>query len=793
MSTSNFLPLLPIRNAVVFPGIALTFLVKRPVGLAALKKAKSFGDIVVLVTQHADSGKDPRPEDLYRVGTMAKIERISGSEEQGYQIVVRGIARYQTHAVTQADGSFITQGEVLSDRQDADTGTINVLFQNLKKLSHEVLELLPSDTSNLSELLDQVDDPTYLSHLAAANLNLPLEQKQELLANVSLKNRLLSLLELMQKQKEMLLLQTEIDQKMSQRLGKLQRDAILREQMKQIQEELGDGTEKDGEDLKARIEAANMPEEVKKIADQELKRLENQGKASPESHVIRNYIDWLCNMPWNKQSEDSLDLDHARKILDEDHSGLDKIKRRIVQHLAVMKLRKQMRGSILCFVGPPGVGKTSLGQSIAKALGRKFVRASLGGVRDDAEIRGHRRTYIGAMPGRIAQGIKRAGENNPVFMLDEIDKLSHGFQGDPASALLEVLDPEQNKTFMDHYLDVPFDLSNVFFVATANSLESIPAPLLDRMEVIHLSGYTLSEKAEIAKKYLIPKQLKEHGLTEADVQFSSEALMEVISHYTREAGVRNLNRHIGALCRVATEKVLRRTVDNKEVVVIDPTWLEDAIGAFRYESEVSEERTPPGVVTGLAWTPHGGDILFIEAQKMPGKGGLILTGQLGEVMKESAQIAMSLVRSRLPAFAPGVEYDKTDVHIHVPSGAIPKDGPSAGIAILSALASLYSGRSISPKLAMTGEITLRGAVLPVGGIKEKIIAAHRAGITHVIMSRRNQKDLKDVPEEVKLGLKIEFVDTAADVFRLALGIENFDLLTSPAIAPALLPRQTASA
>ncbi|MBX9769100.1 MAG: endopeptidase La, partial [Bdellovibrionales bacterium] len=503
----------------------------------------------------------------------------------------------------------------------------------------------------------------------------------------------------------------------------------------------------------------------------ELKRLESMGPQNPESHMIRNYLDWLCSLPWAISAPETIDLEQARQTLEADHYGLEKIKKRILQHLAVMKLRKGGKGSILLLVGPPGVGKTSLGQSIAKALGRKFVRASLGGVRDESEIRGHRRTYIGSLPGRILQSLKRVKENNPVFLLDEIDKLARGFQGDPASALLEVLDPEQNSTFVDHYLDVPFDLSKVFFIATANSLDTIPGPLMDRLEVIDLNGYTTNEKLHIARNHLLSKQLAEHGMEPGQIVIPDDVLLKMINHYTREAGVRELQRVIGNICRASAEKVLNLASAPGTIspVILTAADLEEILGPEKFTHEVVEKIAPPGVVTGLAWTPHGGEILFIESTMMPGTGKLILTGQLGDVMKESAQIASSLVRAKLAVTVPGMNFEKHDLHVHVPSGAIPKDGPSAGIALLTSLASLMTGRSVSPKLAMTGEITLRGAVMPVGGIKEKILAAHRAGIERVILSRKNEKDLRDVPAEVRSQMRFDFVDSASEVLGIALG------------------------
>jgi ATP-dependent Lon protease len=769
-STNRLLPVLPIKNTVIFPGMALPLRVGRSKSIAAVQTARNLGSWIVTVSQKTEKeNKEAIPEDLYRVGTLCKIEKIRGSTEQGYQILVRGISRFRVDDFSEKDGAIFATGDDLKDILDADRETFEALTQGLKKLAVEILELLPTDTEQLIELIRGIEDPTYLTHLCAGNLELPTDKKQELLEIVSLKSRSLKLLDLLQKQKDALQIQTEIRDKLSHKLGKVQRESILREQLKTIREELGEGDESVAakDNYRARIEEMGMPEEVKKTALEELKRFEAIGSSSPESHVIRNYLDLLCALPWDKsspQKAEDIDLDAAKQSLDSDHYGLDKIKERILQHLAVMKLKKSTKGSILLFVGPPGVGKTSLGQSIAKVLGRKFARGSLGGVRDDAEIRGHRRTYIGAMPGRIIQGIKRAGENNPVFMLDEIDKLARSFQGDPAAALLEVLDPEQNTTFLDHYLDVPFDLSKVFFVATANSLDSIPGPLLDRMEVIDLTGYTTAEKLHIAKNHLIPKQLVEFGLTPSQLEFDDVALLRIITHYTREAGVRDLQRKIATACRASSQKVLASGTQLPVRVSLEA--LEDLLGSEKYIHEVAEGMVPPGVVTGLAWTPQGGEILFIEASLMPGSGKLILTGQLGEVMKESAQIALSLVKAKL-----GYDSEKKDVHIHVPAGAIPKDGPSAGIAILTTIASLFSNRSVNSKTAMTGEITLRGAVMPVGGVKEKVLGAHRAGIQKIILSKKNQKDLKDVPEEVKAQLKFEFVETATDVLKLTLGLE----------------------
>ena len=770
ITKSNFKAVLPIRNLLLFPGIVTPVRVGRKMSMAAIKRAAEEDGIILAVLQKGDKNSDQvNADDIYRVGTLCKIEKVKGDEKKGFQVILRGLSRFKISEVFQRE-TLEADGNELLEVIDVDDKTLKALLESLKIQAKDLLALLPADTEDFAKLLDAIDDITYLTNLCSANIDVDLETKQRLLEMVSVKERVLHLMEIMQDYKDNLKVQSEIRSKLTHKLEKTQREAILREQLKAIHEELGDTDEtavKD--DYRTKIEKAQMPVDVKKVALDELKRLESLGSNSPESHVIRNYLDLLCVMPWAVSSEDKIDIEKARESLNQDHYGLDKIKKRILQHLAVMKLKNNKHGSILLFVGPPGVGKTSLGQSIAKALGRKFVRGSLGGVRDDSEIRGHRRTYIGAMPGRIIQGLKRAGVNNPVFMLDEIDKLGRGFQGDPASALLEVLDPEQNSTFLDHYLDVPFDLSKVLFIGTANTLESIPGPLLDRMEIIDLTGYTTAEKFHIAKNHLIPKQLSDHGLKPEQVTISDEALMKMITHYTREAGVRDLQRKIAAVIRGTTERVVNpATVLPVQLGLSD---LEEVLGMEPFTHEVADRISPPGVVTGLAWTPQGGEILFIETSVMPGAGRLTITGQLGEVMKESAQIALSVVRARLPAISNQFDYEKKDLHIHVPAGAIPKDGPSAGIAITTAIASLFSGRSVNPKLAMTGEITLRGMVMPVGGIKEKVIGAHRAGIEKIIMSKRNQKDLKDVPEEVKSQMKFEFVETASEVLQIALGID----------------------
>src|SRR3989475_6011082 len=630
------------------------------------------------------------------------------------------------------------------------------------------VSMIPYLPDELQVVVMNIKDPGKVTDLIASNLNISLEEKQDLLSTLDVRARLEKLSTILNREIELLELGHKIQSQVQSELNKNQNEFYLRQQLKAIQKELGEGDGKTAEveELRRRIEEAKMPPEALKAAEHELERLGMIPPESAEHTVVRTYLEWLVSLPWSASTQDNLDLHHARQVLDEDHYDLEKIKDRILEYLAVRQLRKDPKSPILCFVGPPGVGKTSLGRSIARAMGRKFVRLSLGGIRDEAEIRGHRRTYIGALPGRIIQNIKTAGTNNPLFMLDEIDKLGMDFRGDPASALLEVLDPEQNNTFQDHYLDVPFDLSRVMLVTTANVLDPIPAPLRDRMEVIELAGYTEEEKVEIARHHLIPKQLREHGLTEENLRFEDDALVALIRSYTREAGLRNLEREIGSVCR----KVARAITEGRiEPVVATAAKVREYLGPERFFSELAERTEDPGVAIGLAWTPNGGDILFIESTRMAGKKSLTLTGHLGEGMKEAAQAALSYVRSRAERLGiPPHVFDNTDIHIHVPHGAIPKDGPSAGVPLLTSLASLLTRRHVRPNVAMTGEITLRGKVEPVGGIKEKVLAAKRAGIEMVILPRRNEKDLEDVPESVRRALRFVFVDTMDEVLEHAL-------------------------
>jgi ATP-dependent Lon protease len=798
----GLLPLLPLRNAVVFPGLTQVIKVGRPRSIKALQFAETHGYWIVAVQQKPVKDQElnttpVEPDDIYQVGTLCRVDSMKGNPETGYQIVLQGFSRLRLEDIRLNPADYLEANTTaIEDVVDMNDSTRLALLESLKDLSISILRLLPVNTDQLTELVNGVNDLSYLTSICAGNLDVSLSEKQKLLETASLKDRTLLLLTLMQEFREGLQVQNEIRGKLSQKMGQAQREVILREQLKAIRQELGEGEDSQKEDLlKQKLEEAGLPEEVRKVADNEMKRLQDVGNQSPEAHIIRNYLELLAALPWSKSSpQTEIDLDKARTILNQDHYGLETVKRRIIQHLAVLKLRQNSKGSILLFVGPPGVGKTSLGQSIAKALGKKFARVSFGGVRDDAEVRGHRRTYIGAMPGRIIQGLKKVGENNPVFLLDEIDKLSRAFSGDPASALLEVLDPEQNATFLDHYLDVSFDLSKVFFIATANNLEGIPGPLLDRMEVIDLSGYTSAEKLHIAKNHLIPKQFEEFGIKPEQLEITDEALMRLMTAHTREAGVRDLQRKIASIIRGVSERILDAERNNQKLPIrVTAMDLEELLGSERFSYEVAETVSQPGVVTGLAWTPVGGDILFVESTAMPGKGGMIITGQLGDVMKESAQIALSLVRSNIPQLGLKEDLSKIDLHVHVPAGAIPKDGPSAGVTLLTSLASLLLRRPVRADLAMTGEVTLRGTIMPIGGVKEKVIAAHRAGIKEIILPAKNQKDLKDIPNEVKNELRFHFIDNVKDLLKITLNLDAEEFGITSKIETALPPEHSQGA
>lgn len=760
---------LPLKNTVLYPGVTQALKVGRDKSIKAVDLAQKKNNWILTLTQKNPDHSVENTDDLHDIGTLCKIESIKGHADSGYFIVVRGYYRMRVTSFRPEQEIFEAFVEPIDDVNDLDKTTEAALLASLKGVAKEVLQLLPGNTDSLQDVIEAIEDLSLLTSMAAANAEIPLQEKQTILEINSLKARVMHLLGQLHNYKENLKVQIDIRQKLNSKMGQNQRDHILREQLKTIKEELGEKTEHDlAQTYRNKIQELELKNEALELAEQQVSRLENTNAQSPEYQMIRSHLDLMLALPWNRSSvQKEIDLDLAEKILNEDHYGLDKIKRRILQHLAVMKLKKDKKGSILLFVGPPGVGKTSLGQSIAKALGKKYQRVSLGGVRDESEIRGHRRTYIGALPGRILSALKKAGENDAVFVLDEIDKLSRSFGGDPSAALLEVLDPEQNGTFSDHYLEAPFDLSKITFIATANSLDTIPLPLLDRMEIIEVSGYTLAEKMHIAKNHLWPKQLHEHGLQATQLEITDAALMKLISDYTREAGVRDLQRKLGEVCRARSQAILK----TNELVKVDLVDLEEIFGNERFSHEVTDQLTTPGVVTGLAWTPVGGDILFIESALVPGQGNLILTGQLGDVMKESAQIAKSLVKARLQSLAPTFDFNKFDIHIHLPAGAIPKDGPSAGITLLTSLASLVTRIAVNSRLAMTGEISLRGKVLPVGGIKEKVIAAHRAGVNQIIMSKRNEKDLKDVPDDVKSQIEFFFVDHINEVISKALNID----------------------
>jgi len=723
--------------------------------------------LIGVLTQHNSEIEDPAPDELYTMGVAAQLVRVVRELDGTQRVIVQGLERIRVKRFLQSDPYYVAEVEVLPVGTVYDV-EVEALTRNLKALFQKAVELASYLSNELKNMVMNVKDPSVLADLIAANLNIKVQEKQEVLELLDLKARLNKVHFILTREVQILELGNKIQSQVKEDIDKAQREYYLREQLKAIKRELGEADDHTAEikELREKIEKAQMPEEAKKAAEKELDRLSKMPPASAEYTVARTYLDWLVELPWAKGTEDNLDIANARRILDEDHYDLEKVKKRILEYLAVRKLKKDMKGPILCFVGPPGVGKTSLGRSIARAMGRKFIRISLGGIRDEAEIRGHRRTYVGALPGRIIQGIKRAGTNNPVFMLDEVDKIGTDFRGDPASALLEVLDPEQNHAFSDHYIDVPFDLSKVMFITTANILDTIPPALKDRMEVLELPGYSDDEKLMIAKQHLIPKQLEEHGLTPENLQFEDEAILGIIHSYTREAGVRNLEREIAAICRAVAKDVAEGKNDK---VVVKKETLHKFLGPEKFYPEVAERIFTPGIATGLAWTPTGGDIIFIEATKMKGEKGLTLTGQLGDVMKESAQAALSYVRSKAKEL--GIDedfYSKTDIHIHVPAGAIPKDGPSAGVAMFVALISLLTDRPVRSDVAMTGEITLRGQILPVGGIKEKVLAGRRAGIKTIILPKRNEKDLEELSDHVKEGLEFKFVQRMDEVVDIAL-------------------------
>ena len=766
-------PVMPLRNTVLFPQQVIPIYIGRERSLKLINDLDPKKRYIIVVAQEDGSIEDPKPSDLYAFGTLAQVLKVFDMPDNSKSAIVQGISRVKILDYTKQEPYLFAAVESMDDEPITDGLEVDALAANLRQAFDELMKVAPNLTEEHSGMLKNIQKPNRLTDRAISVITISNQEKQEILEELNVKKRIEKALNLISREIQRIKLGEEIQSEVHDEITKTQREYYLREQMKAIKKELGeDEGSVELKELEDKLKAVKMPEDAEKVAMKELDRLSRIPTQSPEYNVSRTYIEWLSELPWSESTDDRIDLKEAKKILDDDHYGLDKVKERIIEYLAVRNLKQKkdpdgrVRGPILCFGGPPGVGKTSLGKSIARAMGRKFVRLSLGGVRDEAEIRGHRRTYIGALPGRIIQSIKKAGTNNPVFMLDEIDKLGADFRGDPSSALLEVLDPEQNHSFSDHYLEVDFDLSNVMFISTANYQDAIPPALRDRMEILEFTGYIEDEKVQIAKRHIVPKQVKENGLTKEDVTFDAGSVQELIRSYTREAGVRNLEREIANVLRkVARELVEEETKKTK----ITKAKVGEYLGAPRFHSELAERTTKPGVVTGLAWTAAGGDILFIESTKMKGKGQLTLTGQLGDVMKESATAGLTFVRSHAEEFGLDPDFNEnTDIHIHVPAGAIPKDGPSAGVSMVTSLVSLLSGIPVKKKLAMTGEITLRGSVLPIGGVKEKVTAAHRAGIKEVILPDHNRKDLEDVPKHVAKDLTFHFAKEINDVLKVAV-------------------------
>ncbi|RLB23055.1 MAG: endopeptidase La [Deltaproteobacteria bacterium] len=765
----EILPILPVRDSVIFPRMVVPLMIRDEEYVKLVDEVLQ-KDKLLVVSMIKDPEKTERPPEVFRVGTAGIIVKLTKAEE-GTVLVVQGISRV---AITEIVSDESYQKARIKELKDVEhTGKeIEAMMVNALNLFKQIIDLSPHLPPELVQLSRNVDQPGPLADMIISTLNLDRNKKQEILESLDVKDRLSKLMLFLNEELELQKMGKEIQDRVRKGIDKSQREYFLREQLKAIQKELGIDNEEPTEisELKERLKQKALPDQVREVAKKEIDRLSKMSPMSPEYTVSRTYLDWILDLPWREATEDTIDITKARKVLDKYHYNLEKVKKRILEYLAVRKLNPDHKGPILCFVGPPGTGKTSLGKAIAEAMGRKFVRISLGGVRDEAEIRGHRRTYVGALPGRIIQGIKKAGSNNPVFMLDEVDKLGMDFRGDPSSALLEVLDPEQNNSFSDHYLELEFDLSRVMFIATANQLDPIPSPLRDRMEIIELAGYTEDEKLEIATKFLIPRQISEHGLKRSQVKFRRSALRKIIREYTREAGLRNLEREIGAICRGVAKEVAE---GKKGGFVISAEEVKKYLGKPKFTPDVAERTSVPGVAIGMAWTPTGGDILFIEATMMPGNKALVLTGQLGDVMKESAQAALSYLRSRAEELGISKDFYKDkDIHIHVPAGAIPKDGPSAGVTMLTALASLVTGKPVKRNLAMTGEVTLRGLVLPVGGIKEKVLAANRSGIKQIILPKENQNDLDEIPEKIRKQTTFHLVSRMDGVLEIALGLNH---------------------
>ena len=766
--TGDTFPILPLRDIVVFPHMIVPLFVGREKSIKALEEVMGQDKQILLATQKNAADDDPGNDGIYDIGTLANVLQLLKLPDGTVKVLVEGVSRARIASYSERAEFHEGVAELLVEPEE-DEVEIEALARSVVSDFENYVKLNKKISPEVVGAASQIDDYSKLADTVASHLAIKITEKQEMLATLSVKERLEKAMGFMEAEISVLQVEKRIRSRVKRQMEKTQREYYLNEQMKAIQKELGEG--EDGRDetaeLEERIKKTKLSKEAREKANAELKKLRTMSPMSAEATVVRNYLDWLLSIPWGRKSKVKYDLDLAQEVLDADHFGLDKVKDRIVEYLAVQSRQSKLKGPILCLVGPPGVGKTSLGKSIARATGREFVRMALGGVRDEAEIRGHRRTYVGSLPGRIIQGMKRAGTNNPVFVLDEIDKLGHDFRGDPSSALLEVLDPEQNNTFSDHYLEVPFDLSKVMFIATANILDPIPAALRDRLEILEIPGYTRNEKIMIAKNFLIPKQIEEHGMTKEQLTFDDTAVAEIIDSYTREAGVRNLEREVGSVCRGVAVKVAEGEVKDK--VDITSGNVPDFLGPQKFMSEVAERTSTPGVATGLAWTAVGGDILFVEATRMPGKSALMLTGQLGDVMKESAHTATSFVRSHAKQLGIDENFlERADIHVHVPAGAIPKDGPSAGVTMYTALTSMLTGIPVRADVAMTGEITLRGNVLPVGGIKEKLLAAHRAGIKRVVLPERNKKDIVDVPDEVKKDMEILYVSRMEELLPLVL-------------------------
>lgn len=759
------LSLLPLRNSVMFPNTATSIVVGREKTLKQISEAQKNKEIIGVISQKDETVEDPSKDDIYTIGTAVTILRVSNLSKNNISVTIQGLKRFKIKKITGENPYFTANVEYIDDSGDNDVET-DALFLSLKELAGKAAALSKNLPGELAQMIHSISNPGTLADLVSSNLSIGLKDKQKILETSDIKSRLRLASLHINRELQALQIADKIRSDVVGNVTKAQKEFYLKEQLKAIKKELGQSDDdNDISELEEKIKEAELPDEALQEARKELNRLSKMHSASAEYTVSRTYIEWLADIPWNKYTDDNLELQNVKKILDEDHYNLEKPKKRIIEYLAVKKLKPEKKGPILCFSGPPGVGKTSLGRSIARALGRKFIRVSLGGIRDEAEIRGHRKTYVGAMPGRIIQGIKRSGAKNPVFMLDEIDKLGTDFRGDPSSALLEVLDPEQNFAFSDHYLSIPFDLSKVMFIATANVLESIPPVLLDRMEVLSIPGYSEEEKTMIAGTHIIPKQIDEHGLVPDNITFEDKAIVEIIRNYTRESGLRNLEREIATICRVTA---VDKAEGKDEKTVITPADINKYLGAKKFFPETVLRITRPGIATGLSWTSAGGEIIFIEASQMPGKGNLILTGQLGDVMKESASAALTFIRSQSEIFGISEDfYKKSDIHIHVPAGAIPKDGPSAGITIFTALLSLLTDKKVKKDAAMTGEITLRGTVLPVGGIKEKVLAAKRAGIKTIIIPSLNKKDVEELSEKHLKGLEFFYIQSIEEAVEKA--------------------------